>query len=155
MGPKGATPRLSGQRRGTRASAPEQPRWPSPYRCSSATTPPPERAAGAPASRSQARDGQPPRAAARAAAAVARRGGCRRRRSAIESMARVMPIRVPTTISGSGRSGGGGPSEIGPPISGVALRSRPMPSACVSFPDPSRGPSHARSRGAYASPPGR
>ena len=52
------------------------------------------------------------------------------------STARVIPIRVLTTTTGSGRPAGGGPSSIGPPSSAVSLRSSQIPSACVSLPGP-------------------
>ena len=62
------------------------------------------------------------------------------------STARVMPIRgADDERRRAPRPGGGGPSAIGPPSSGVALRSRPMPSAWVSLPGPEQR-SVARSR---------
>ena len=64
------------------------------------------------------------------------------------SAALVIPMRVPATISGASQPGGRGPARIGPRTRSVALSSRSMPSACVSFP----GPEHSCSSACDAAP---
>ena len=52
-------------------------------------------------------------------------------------------MRVPATISGASQPGGRGPARIGPRTRSVALSSRSIPSACVSFPGPEQSCSSA------------